>query len=74
MGAAIEVHPLKGTRSDRELPLAGTEVCAGDFADPQGPTPQLHETPNIPIGLILSFHELKLAGRLVRMILPGANQ
>ena|SRR5438128_981973 len=29
---------------------------------------------DIPIGLIINFHELKLADGLVRMILPGANQ
>ena len=29
---------------------------------------------DVPIGLIINFHELKLADGLVRMILPGANQ
>ncbi len=29
---------------------------------------------NIPIGLILNFHEVKLTDGLCRMILPGANQ
>ena len=29
---------------------------------------------DIPIGLIINFHELKLADGLARMILPGANQ
>ena len=29
---------------------------------------------NIPLGLIINFHELKVADGLVRMILPGANQ
>jgi GxxExxY protein len=29
---------------------------------------------NIPIGLIINFHELKLTDGVVRMILPGANQ
>jgi GxxExxY protein len=29
---------------------------------------------NIPIGLIINFHELKLVDGVVRMILPGANQ
>lgn len=29
---------------------------------------------NVPIGLIFNFHELKLTGGLVRMILPGANK
>jgi GxxExxY protein len=29
---------------------------------------------DIPLGLIINFHELKLTDRLVRMILPGANQ
>jgi GxxExxY protein len=29
---------------------------------------------NIPIGLILNFHELKLTDGICRMILPGANQ
>jgi len=29
---------------------------------------------NIPIGLIINFHELKLVDGIVRMILPGVNQ
>jgi GxxExxY protein len=29
---------------------------------------------DIPVGLILNFHELKLTDGVVRMILPGANQ
>ena len=29
---------------------------------------------NIPIGLIINFHELKLTDGITRMILPGANQ
>ena len=29
---------------------------------------------DIPLGLIINFHELKLTDGLVRMILPGANQ
>jgi GxxExxY protein len=29
---------------------------------------------NIPIGLILNFHETKLTDGMARMILPGANQ
>ena len=29
---------------------------------------------NVPRGLIINFHELKLADGIVRMILPGANQ
>lgn len=28
---------------------------------------------DIPIGLIINFHEVKLADGIVRMILPGAN-
>ena len=29
---------------------------------------------DIPVGLIINFHEVKLADGIVRMILPGANQ
>ncbi|PYJ64576.1 MAG: hypothetical protein DME78_11910, partial [Verrucomicrobia bacterium] len=29
---------------------------------------------NIPIGLLINFHELVLKNRISRMILPGANQ
>ena len=29
---------------------------------------------DIPLGLIINFHELKLTEGLVRMILPGANR
>jgi len=29
---------------------------------------------DIPLGLIINFHELKLVDGVVRMILPGANQ
>jgi GxxExxY protein len=29
---------------------------------------------NVPIGLIINFHELKLVGGIHRLILPGANQ
>jgi GxxExxY protein len=28
---------------------------------------------NIPVGLIINFHEMKLVDGIVRMILPGAN-
>ena len=29
---------------------------------------------NVPVGLIINFHEVKLVDGVVRMILPGANQ
>jgi GxxExxY protein len=29
---------------------------------------------NIPLGLIINFHEMKLTDGIVRMILPGANR
>jgi GxxExxY protein len=29
---------------------------------------------NVPLGLILNFHEMKMTDGVVRMILPGANQ
>ena len=29
---------------------------------------------DVPVGLIINFHELKLADGIHRMILPGANQ
>lgn len=29
---------------------------------------------NVPIGLLMNFHEMKLVDGLSRMILPGANQ
>jgi hypothetical protein len=29
---------------------------------------------DIPLGLAINFHELKLTDALVRMILPGANR
>ncbi len=29
---------------------------------------------DIPIGLLINFHEMKLTGGLHRLILPGANQ
>ena len=29
---------------------------------------------DVPVGLIINFHELKLVDGLVRMILPGANR
>jgi hypothetical protein len=29
---------------------------------------------DIPLGLIINFHELKLTEGIVRMILPGANR
>ena len=29
---------------------------------------------DIPVGLIINFHELKVTDGVVRMILPGANQ
>ena len=28
---------------------------------------------NVPLGLVINFHELKLTDGIVRMILPGAN-
>jgi len=29
---------------------------------------------DVPLGLIINFHEMKLTDGLVRMILPGANR
>jgi GxxExxY protein len=29
---------------------------------------------NVPLGLIINFHEMKLVDGVVRMILPGANR
>ena len=29
---------------------------------------------NVPVGLLINFHELKLVDGIHRMILPGANQ
>ena len=29
---------------------------------------------DVPVGLIINFHEMKLVDGIVRMILPGANQ
>ena len=29
---------------------------------------------DVPVGLIINFHEVKLADGIVRLILPGANQ
>ena len=29
---------------------------------------------DVPIGLLINFHEVKLKNGLIRMILPGANQ
>ena len=29
---------------------------------------------DVPVGLIINFHELKLVDGVIRMILPGANQ
>ena len=29
---------------------------------------------NVPVGLLINFHEVKLADGISRMILPGANQ
>ena len=29
---------------------------------------------DIPVGLLLNFHELKLVGGIHRLILPGANE
>jgi GxxExxY protein len=29
---------------------------------------------NIPLGLLINFHELKLTDGVARLILPGANQ
>jgi GxxExxY protein len=29
---------------------------------------------DIPLGLIINFHEMKLSDGVVRMILPGANR
>jgi GxxExxY protein len=29
---------------------------------------------NIPLGLIINFHEIKLVDGVARMILPGANR
>ncbi len=29
---------------------------------------------NIPIGLLINFHEMKLTDGVHRLILPGANQ
>ena len=49
-------------------------MCAGDFADPQSPALSYMRLLDVPLGLIINFHELKLVDGLVRMILPGANR
>jgi len=48
IGAAIEVHRLKGRVSSKALL-------------------------DVPLGLIINFHEMKLTDGLVPMIQPGAN-
>jgi hypothetical protein len=29
---------------------------------------------NVPVGLLINFHEMKLTDGISRLILPGANQ
>ena len=49
-------------------------MCAGDSADHKAQLLSYLRLMDIPLGLIINFHELKLTDGLVRLILPGANR
>ena len=98
IGAAIEVHRLKGPGllegiyekcMMRELQLRGLtavsqrlvkiEYKGFEFEEPLRFDVLLEnclllELLDIPVGLIINFHEMKLVDGIVRMILPGANR
>ena len=98
IGAAIEVHRLKGPGllegiyekcTMRELQLRGLtavsqrlvkiEYKGFEFEEPLRFDVLLEnclllELLDIPVGLIINFHEMKLVDGIVRMILPGANR
>ena len=49
-------------------------MCAGDSAHPQSTALSYMKLLEVPLGLIINFHELKLTEGVVRLILPGANR
>ena len=71
IGAAIEVHRLKGSGLIESI----YERCVQEILPIH--KAQLHsymKLLDIPPGLIINFHEMKLTDGIVRMILPGANR
>jgi hypothetical protein len=62
IGAAIEVHRLKGAGLIESI----YERCLMRELD--------MKLLDIPLGLVINFHEMKLSDGVVRMILPGANR
>ena len=89
IGAAIEVHRLKGIATINQR-LVRIEYKGLIFDEPlrfdelksvQEVLP-IHEAQllsymkllDVPLGLIINFHKTKLVDGVVRMILPGANQ
>jgi hypothetical protein len=56
IGAAVEVHRLKGPGLIESI----YERCL--------------KLLDVPLGLIINLHELKLTDEVMRMILPGANR
>jgi GxxExxY protein len=49
-------------------------MCARDLPIHKAQLLSYMKLLDIPLGLIINFHEMKLVDGVVRMILPGANQ
>ena len=62
IGAAIEVHRLKGAGLIESI----YERCLMRELD--------MKLLDIPLGLVINFHEMKLSDGVVRMVLPGPTE
>lgn len=56
--------------------MAASLVCAGNGARGASPRAQLlsyMKLLDVPLGLLINFHEMKVTDGISRLILPGAN-
>jgi hypothetical protein len=56
------------------MPFGRGKGPAERAADPQGAMLSYMKLMDVPLGLLINFHETKLINRVHRLILPGANQ
>ena len=72
IGAAIEVHKLKGPGLLEEIyeRCLLRELEIRDIPS----TNQIPVNMDVPVGLLINVHELRLVDGISRFILPGANE
>ena len=63
-----------GLTFSRGLPVARTEAAQEILPVHKAQLFSYMKLLNVPIGLIINFHEEKLVDGIVRMMLPGANR